>query len=120
MYLRLGNKREQSKIVSLWRLVECDLAEGFCPDGSPDIAAFTVPSPGGANVLSQGTSIYLNSVTLQIIVTSTPGWIYLTESSTDLDTWIPWSAPVTASGPTVTFPAATGSLRWLCCVRPVP
>jgi hypothetical protein len=44
-------------------------------------------------------------------LTSTPGWVYRLESSADLATWLPSAAPVTATGPAVTIPAAPNGAR---------
>ena len=47
-------------------------------------------------------------------LSSTPGWVYRLESSTDLSAWIPWAPPVTATGPTVIIPAVRdGPQRFL-------
>ena len=85
-----------------------DNTEGRYPDSSQDIFVLTLPSPGSANVLSRITILDLNSATPQLGVTSTPGLKYQTETSTDLNTWLPWEAPITASGSSITIPISIG------------
>ena len=85
-----------------------DNTEGRYADSSQDFFALTLPSPGSANVLSRITILDLNSATPQLGVTSTPGLKYQTETSTDLNTWLPWEAPITASGSGITIPISLG------------
>jgi hypothetical protein len=91
-----------------------DTSEGRYGDGAARIVRLSVPSPGTSNVLTEVISMEFGSPVPHLEVSSTPGWTYRLESSTDLTQWIPSAAPVTATGSTVILPAAPdGPSRFL-------
>ncbi len=88
-----------------------DRAEGRYPDGGTGISGLTVPTPGTANVLASFTSLGLTGPSPELKLTTTPGWTYQVETSTDFTSWTPYGAPLTASAPEATLPAPTPGVR---------
>jgi hypothetical protein len=111
LLLSAPDVREMDRVT--FGLQTADDSEGRYPDSAPAQAFLTVPTPGTANVLTTFSQISLNGAIPEIRLTATPGWTYRLESSTDHLMWLPWAAPVTATGPEVILPAAaTGPRRF--------
>jgi hypothetical protein len=90
-----------------------DESEGRYPDGGAAGTRLTLPSPGTANVLTRYVSVDFADASPSITITTTPGWLYQLETSSDLGNWAIASDPVTATSDTLTFPVSTiGSNRF--------
>jgi hypothetical protein len=77
-----------------------DEASGRYPDGNDTHDLMTLPTPGSANLLTRITSV---SAT-QLTVSTTPGWLYRIESSSNLIDWIPQGSAEPAISPSLTLP----------------
>ena len=64
----------------------------------------TIPTPGSANLVTRITSV---SAT-QLTVSTTAGWLYRIESSSNLTDWIPQGSTEPATSPFLTFPVPPG------------
>ncbi|RYD28650.1 MAG: hypothetical protein EOP86_22820, partial [Verrucomicrobiaceae bacterium] len=100
-----------------------DISEGRPLDGDAAAAsgpgvALTIPSPGTANVLTRFLRVALTGEgTPEVEITSTPGWSYLPETSTDLQSWLPSGSAVQAAGATLTLPVPAAGTRPFVRVR---
>jgi len=97
-----------------------DDTDGRYPDSAPAISRLTIPSPGSTNVLAAFTQLNFFSAVPDVTLTTTPGWTYQMESSADLASWLPFGAPLTASGPLSTLPAPADTARRFVRVRVGP
>jgi hypothetical protein len=101
-------------------LQTADDPEGRYPDGGRPGQLLTLPSPGGPNVLAGFILTDIRRLPAEATLTTTPGWTYQMESSDNLEDWLPYGAPVTATGPEATLPAPPETARRFLRVRVQP